>query len=120
MQQTTQAECPPYYLLADGRQFKDFFEEECLIHLNDLDKIEFSRVESACEYYFRCGLKGGESEGKDWQKFTAKLSQAEDHYANRNPVEFDSSKLRINFTKIVKPVLALVKWEKDKKLSAAK
>lgn len=129
MQQTT-AKHPDYYTLADGRGFIEFFEEELFALLcDDLDTLEISRVESACEHLFRRGMKPGEPESADQAKADWWMKQAEKHFANNNQakkhyanntLEFVAQARSREFARIVRPVLAMIEWERGKKLSAAK
>lgn len=111
---------PDYYTLSDGRGFIDFFEQELFVLVcDDLDTLEISRVESACEHLFRRGMKPGEPESADQAKAEWWLRQAENHFVNNN-MEFIASVRSREFARIMKPVMAMIEWERAKKLSAKK
>ena len=51
--------CPDYYRLVDGREFWEFYRDECAPLVADkLNDGEKHALQSACEHLFRAGLKG--------------------------------------------------------------
>lgn len=64
-------------------------------------------------------MKPDESESDDQDKAEWWLKQAEEHFANRE-MGYDFNKRAVGFARIMKPVLAMIEWERAKKLSAKK
>jgi|688.fasta_scaffold431704_3 hypothetical protein len=50
-------ECPAYYRVADGREFWEWYRDECTPDLDLFCHDQAHALESACEYIFRAGRK---------------------------------------------------------------
>lgn len=100
--------CPDYYLLASGREFIDFANNELSAWLKPRVSHEvYHCIISAMEHRFRCGNKEGEAEtDKAAEEFW--LQQAVGmHMANRESKYFMSD--------VLPAVLAMVDTERRKK-----
>ena len=54
------SKCPEYYRVSDGREFWEFFRDECHEIISDyciLNNSQSHALEAACEYLFRAGTK---------------------------------------------------------------
>lgn len=54
------SECPEYYRVSDGREFWEFFRDECHTVIEEyclLNQSQCHAIESACEYLYRAGVK---------------------------------------------------------------
>lgn len=54
------SKCPDYYITSDGREFWEFFRDECHKIIDEyciLNRSQSHALESACEYLFRAGIK---------------------------------------------------------------
>jgi len=51
------SECPSYYVVADGREFWEWYRDECTPELDLFNHDQAHALESACEYIFRAGRK---------------------------------------------------------------
>ena len=106
--------CPAYYLLPDGREFFQFYHDECtpLVRYR-LNTSEQHALQSACEHLFRRGLKDDETQ--DVIKFRWWLSRCltafQDDESSKTPQEYTAS-----VSRLVMPVLALVELRRLQKL----
>ena len=53
-------QCPEYYRTSDGREFWEFYRDECVPAIVEIDLFSPSQLhatEAACEYLFRAGVK---------------------------------------------------------------
>jgi len=100
--------CPDYYLLASGREFIDFANNELSAWLKPRVSHEvYHCIISAMEHRFRCGNKEGETE-TDHAAEEFWLSQAvRKHMANRESKYFMSETIPV--------VLVMVDTERRKK-----
>lgn len=51
------SQCPEYYMLPDGREFWEWYRDECTPELDLFNHDQAHALESACEYIFRAGRK---------------------------------------------------------------
>ena len=54
------SKCPEYYRASDGREFWEFFRDDCHEIMDEyfiLNPSQSHALESACEYLFRAGIK---------------------------------------------------------------
>lgn len=54
------SKCPDYYITSDGREFWEFYRDECHEIIDEyciLNRSQSHALESACEYLFRAGIK---------------------------------------------------------------
>ena len=54
------SKCPDYYITSDGREFWEFFRDECHEIIDEyciMNRSQSHALESACEYLFRAGSK---------------------------------------------------------------
>lgn len=51
------SECPSYYRVSDGREFWEWYRDECTPELDLFNHDQAHALESACEYIFRAGRK---------------------------------------------------------------
>lgn len=65
------SKCPDYYITSDGREFWQFYRDECVPTILEYYPMELSQVhalQSACEYLFRAGRKSHETQAQDVAK----------------------------------------------------
>ena len=67
---TQEKTCPPYYRLADGREFCEYSRDELtrLLWTHGIVGWPYHCAISALEHLFRMGVKEGEEES-DWDSF---------------------------------------------------
>lgn len=105
--------CPDYYVLDDGREFRNFFAEECLAIVPSLNEMEKISLFTACAYLFRRGMKEDEASDvekyRHWLKITLGDYQPDD--SNEEPEDYERITARV-----VTPVLALVEFRRSQKI----
>ena len=106
--------CPDYYLLHDGREFDQFYDDECrpLVQHKLTDGQKHS-LQSACEHLFRRGLKSDESD--DLVKYRWWLSRTLTAYRLDREVDRHEDHVEM-ITRFITPVLALVEFRRNQKL----
>ena len=107
---------PPYYLLADGRDFDKFAHAEITPYLGRLDKTETHFVLAALEYLFRQGRKPGTGPD-DERKQLHRWSKAREYFLRRmDRIEKEVSQERHNreFDAIQRLAVSLVVAELEK------
>lgn len=105
---------PDYYLLHDGREFDQFYHEECepLVRF-DLRDGQKHALQSACEHLFRRGLKSDEE--SDLEKYRWWLTRCLTAYRDDNEVELHGDHVE-HMSRKITPVLALVEFRRNQKL----
>lgn len=108
---------PDYYLLADwdGREFWEFWRDECLPLLAGLRDGEKHALASACEHLFRRGQKKSETENDDLNKFRWWLNNTLHGY-QPDDSRITSGEYREALARAIVPVLALVELRRLQKL----
>lgn len=105
---------PSYYILADGREFDQFYDDECrpLVQHKLTDGQKHS-LQSACEHLFRRGLKSDEE--SDLAKYRWWLSRCLTSYRLDREVDRHEDHVE-KITRFITPVLALVEFRRNQKL----
>lgn len=106
---------PDYYLLADwdGREFWEFYRDECMPLVAGLQDGEKHALASACEHLFRRGLKGDERQ--DLEKYRWWLNNLL-HCYQPDTSNHTAAEYRDILEREITPVLALVELRRQQKL----